>query len=356
MLNFCSDHAHPFNKIPLLSSPLLNELKEHCLTMELNEHVPRVTGIPPHVEHIVQCEDLKSMSNQMIDSINGFRQDLCSAVSNAIDQKVEADGNVNAAILESSLKGLESRMIEKINEIGNTGAQPAPVPEAVDTNGVDLSRMQQRRVGAYDSFMYNGKFWCVPEDFKFPVEVTRLVGWRMWLIGKSIVFRDKMYAIKPFHLWKSSDLPNKKLQTEFDTKWKPIFRLMMKAPGIPDKIPNNAGEEFVKETFDIATNFLKETVSYIWKKDEGHIGTYKIGTWSRKVQPSEVRKHGTESDIAKLGPVTARNKTHSRKRGGWSIDKQTVRKVNKTSRRYRRANANTINNAFADNFKPDGQS
>ena len=153
---------------------------------------------------------------------------------------------------------------------------------------------------------------------------------------------------------KGIDLPRKKLVSELDTKWKPIFRLMMKAPGVPTAIPSEAGEDFVKETFDKATQYLKETVSYIWKKGEP---TYTIGTWSKKVQPSQVRMHGTESDIAKLGPVTARNKKHRRKRGGWNIQKTTVRRVNKHSKR-RRVNPEAVNDAFAgafaDNFAGDG--
>lgn len=127
----------------------------------------------------------------------------------------------------------------------------------------------------------------------------------MWLIGKTIVHKGKTYCIKPFYLMKGIDLPSKKLVLyEMDTKWKPIFRLMMKAPDVPTAIPipSDAGEDFVKETFDKATQYLKETVSYIiWKKGEP---TYTIGTWSKKVEPSQVRMHGTESDIAKLGSVT----------------------------------------------------
>jgi hypothetical protein len=36
------DPVHPFSKIPLMSSPLLFELNELCLTFELNNHVLKV--------------------------------------------------------------------------------------------------------------------------------------------------------------------------------------------------------------------------------------------------------------------------------------------------------------------------
>jgi hypothetical protein len=41
--------SHPFGKITLLNSNLLHNLKSNHLTMELNEHAPMVTGMPPHV-------------------------------------------------------------------------------------------------------------------------------------------------------------------------------------------------------------------------------------------------------------------------------------------------------------------
>ena len=124
MLKICSDTSHPFNQIPLLSSPLLSELREQCLTMELNEHVPRVTGIPPHVEHMCQLKEVKDLTIITKEAVGEFRQDLRSAVSDAVDAKVEADGNVNAAILQASLKGLEERLIQKMGN--NNSAADAP--------------------------------------------------------------------------------------------------------------------------------------------------------------------------------------------------------------------------------------
>ena len=59
MLGVCQKHpGHPFSKIPLLSSPLLQELVSEHVTLELNAHVPVVTGIPPHVEQLCKLEEL----------------------------------------------------------------------------------------------------------------------------------------------------------------------------------------------------------------------------------------------------------------------------------------------------------
>ena len=61
------DPSHPFGKLPILSSLLLQELKCHHLTLELNNHVPTVTGIPPHIAHMRKitmveccCNDIKA--------------------------------------------------------------------------------------------------------------------------------------------------------------------------------------------------------------------------------------------------------------------------------------------------------
>jgi hypothetical protein len=59
-LGVCQNHScHPFSKIPLLSSPLLQDLMSEHLMLELNDHVPVVTGIPPHVEQLYHLEELK---------------------------------------------------------------------------------------------------------------------------------------------------------------------------------------------------------------------------------------------------------------------------------------------------------
>ena len=46
--------------IPYLSSPLVLKLRE-CLTMDLNDHVPVVTGIPPYMEHMCQIQEVKNV-------------------------------------------------------------------------------------------------------------------------------------------------------------------------------------------------------------------------------------------------------------------------------------------------------
>lgn len=156
--------------------------------------------------------------------------------------------------------------------------------------------------------------------------MTRLNGWRMWL----------------------KDLPRKELVNELDTKWKPIFRKMMEAPGLV--IPAEVDEDFVQSSFCAATNYIKSTVSYIWirAKDKGQISKYTIGTWSRKVACSEILKHGTAEDKARLPPSSARNKADGRKRGGWSVQRTGIRRV------ARRARTEEVVDNFERNFHDIG--
>jgi hypothetical protein len=308
----------------------------------LNEHVPRVTGIPPHIEHLCRIEDVRQITLGIKEDISDFRQDLSDSVSDAIDKKVRADGGINSAILDERLKNMEALLLRRMDDLDNSSTRPtAAAPFAGD--GIDMSGLQRRNL-----FTYDGKFWCVPKDFAFPIECTRLHGWRMWLMGKMVMYEGKPLKVKPFRLMTGLELPTKKLATELDTKWKPIFRKMMEAPGI-QPLPNEVDEEFVQGSYTIATENLKQVVSYVWlKADEGRISKYTIGTWSRKVARSEIELHGTPGDIARLPPAGRRNKSDQTKRGGWRIEKSTVRRV--VPRRRERMDPEMANNLFGEAF------
>ena len=60
MLGFLEkDPSHPFSRVPILSSPFLQELKMNHVTFDLNVHVPTVTGILPHIAHMRQINSVK---------------------------------------------------------------------------------------------------------------------------------------------------------------------------------------------------------------------------------------------------------------------------------------------------------
>ena len=64
-------------------------------------------------------------------------------------------------------------------------------------------------------------------------------------MGKAVIHKGKASKVEPFHLMTGSKLPNAKLARELDTKWKPIFRKMMDAPGVKP-IPNDVDGTFVQ--------------------------------------------------------------------------------------------------------------
>ncbi|KAL7483945.1 hypothetical protein ACHAW6_009588 [Cyclotella cf. meneghiniana] len=60
MLGVCQKYpGHPFSKILLLNSPLLQELVSEHVTLELNAHVPAVTG-----NYISKIESMLHMEEQ----------------------------------------------------------------------------------------------------------------------------------------------------------------------------------------------------------------------------------------------------------------------------------------------------
>ena len=115
-----ADPAHPFSKIPLMSSPLLGELKDHCLTFDLNEHVPRVKGIPPHINHLCRIEEVKQITLGIKEAISDFCQHLSDSVSEAIDKKVYADGGINSSILDERLKNMKALLLQRMDDLDSS--------------------------------------------------------------------------------------------------------------------------------------------------------------------------------------------------------------------------------------------
>ena len=106
---------------------------------------------------------------------------------------------------------------------------------------------------------------------------------------------------------------------------------MTETPGLV--IPaqeHDIDDAFVESSYASATRYLRENYSYIFQGPEGSTEGFLIGTWSRKVRRSEVLKHGTPEDKAKLAPPNPKNR---KRRGG--VPKAGVRrKKRKTLSRH----------------------
>jgi hypothetical protein len=353
MLGVCQKHpGHPFSKIPLLSSPLLQELVSEHLTLELNEHVPVVTGIPPHVEHMCKLEELKEYCIEIKTAVNTFNKTIRDSVAEAIDEKVKESGGINAAILDARIRELEGTLLARLDQMSVVGTRDSNEPH-VAVEKVDASQVPI--VPKANEFNYKGRYWCVPENFQFPKDTKRLNGWRMWLCGQVFVSKNVAFKLKPFRLLQGKDLHNKTVERELATKWKPIFRLMEQCPAF--EIPEQVEESFVLSSFLQANEFLKSRACYIFDKtDERVLSTWSIGTWSRKVQRSEIERRGTAADKAMLPGATARNQPHKTKRSfvvhGDARADGRIRRLNKTPRRIdvERRRDEAVTDSFAAEF------
>jgi hypothetical protein len=122
-------------------------------------------------------------------------------------------------------------------------------------------------------YCYNSKFWDVPKNWTFQKNPTRKIGWEYWLKGKpgNEVIQNgvkKLAPIKPFRKFILQRLP-KKEQNVFSSSWKPIFSMMEEAPEFKTelKIPKDPKEittKFIDESFEVATKYLQQRVSYIF--------------------------------------------------------------------------------------------
>ena len=161
-------------------------------------------------------------------------------------------------------------------------------------------------------FCYDGRFWCVPHDFKFPQMKLRQ-GWQCWLRGlpgnKSKHQGESVNApIAPFRKL-TSNLMKPKMGIKFRGDIAPVFQLMEKAPGFVPSESYTQAE--LDECFDQGIEYIKVRISYIFEdlkwKD------YTVSTFCKKLKASSIRKYGSDSDKAHICE-TVRNRARPRRR------------------------------------------
>jgi hypothetical protein len=132
----------------------------------------------------------------------------------------------------------------------------------------------------------------------------------MWLCGTVVVSDTVTYKVKPFQSLQGINFAVKAVEREFTTKWKPIFKRMEQYPGF--EVAVLVDNACVKSYFSAATEYLKSRVGYVWRraKDERMLSIYAIGTWSKYVQWSAIKKHGTGAGQVKSS--TSNGKESSR--------------------------------------------
>ena len=161
MLGFLEkDPSHPFSLVPILSSPLLQELKANHVTLVLNEHVPTVTGIPPHVAHMRQINSVKETCEEIKMELQGMREGLKTIIHEAIDEKVESSGGINTALLDKRLGDMEKRLSEKMDTLENFQSVKPLTCVPLRPNLVDAS--EEPIVATCNQFFLSGSVLVCP--------------------------------------------------------------------------------------------------------------------------------------------------------------------------------------------------
>ena len=309
------DPKHPFSNIRLLERPdLLKELKEEHLTLEPTDDMAAPSGVPPFVRHnklITNCRELLILNAQAVDNL---RDDIKVAVAEAVDAKVSAEGGVNGAILAEHMEKLKIDMRGMVDEVlTRSNANNAAVQGRAQSEQVVDPTI---RIPTATQFSYTDtstgvtRATCIPPTFEFPSETKRLEGWRKWLCGQTFVHDGITWQLPPFRQLEGIAFTAENRRV-FNTEWKPIFNEMMKAPGL--EIPEQVNEQFITDSFEQATQHLKDNFRYIFTKPQDVTAEYKIGTWSKKIKRSEVLKHGTEEDKQRLPPPSKFNNKRTQK-------------------------------------------
>jgi hypothetical protein len=210
-----------------------------------------VTGMPPHVSQLREIMNVKECCLEIKDTVIELKSEMKEIVHTAVDEKVEADGGINASILDNRLDAFESRIMSKLDQIGPTALQATANPQ-VDVQSVDAATAPV--VALDNQFVYNGRLWCLPKDFDFPYDTSRYSGWRMWLDGVVVVSGGRSYKIKPLRKLKDKDFHAVSVRNSFKLKWKPVFNMMEMCPDLD--IPAEVDEAFVQSSFKQATEYL----------------------------------------------------------------------------------------------------
>ena len=260
-----------------------------------------------------------------------------SNIKEAIDEKVEAEGNVNMSILKNLLGEVQNSLSADIQAMATTNTSQAI---ATGDGVLNLPQVDTGKAGTPTDYQFvfaefNGrmKHWPVPESFEFPKGATLFDGWRVWLVGGVHYDDGKPWRVKPYRELKGGDMKTKGMKEDLK-HWRGIYSLMERAVTLPsDKA--EITQEVVLSTYQLAYAMLKAKYSYIFVgSDDAKLAKHKIGTWFRKTRRSEVLKHGTDSDKAKLPPPgKLRNAPHSQKRSFKVTNNRVANKVAKRGTR-----------------------
>ena len=300
---------HAFSNLFILqNTDLLQNLKK-LVTIEPTDNMSRPTGVPTHISLEEKMDRILLHNIDFLDQLKAQTTVIREAIKEAIQENDLLSGTVTMPILTEKLDGLQTSIIKfiqsTVGKISNNNLINDENTEDTDITSGEIEFDDNLQRGSQKAgnpiYCYSGHFWEVPKGFKFPKNPTRKVGWEYWLKGQPMyeVLENgtkKVAPVKPFRKLDLKKLPVSEKGT-YSQAWTPIYEYMEKAPGLT--IPKNPEEitaAVINETFDIATEYMKERVSYIWKFENRAHANWSISTWSKHVTPSYIKDLGTDED------------------------------------------------------------
>jgi len=202
---------------------LLDKLKANVSINESPWMKP--SGIPPHVEMYKQQE----LTRDAVEKIPGV---VIQGVSNLIEEKGVAAGNITHDLLRSMLKDL-------IHDVG--------VANQNKGNNGDASDDEH---GGYQVYNWGGRLHLLSEDFEFP-RVDTFTAWKLWWLG------NKSLKQPPYKSISTSDLSTRKKRKTY-SEWKRMMTFIVKSieRETREPIPRRLNESQIEQYFDIAKRRL----------------------------------------------------------------------------------------------------
>ena len=310
--------GHDFTKLAILhDTELLGQLKA-LVTTEATDEMPSATGIPPHIIQTRQLVQLTEQVGVVVTTVELQSESLVTNVIKALENRAWEAGHVTGERLRTLLTEFKDETIGAVNnqleQLKNGLKEIVSTSTPTDDNDGDGEDFlcddddgANRGTNAGQSanvFSYDGKFFAVPKDFQFP-KVNLRDGLRLWLCGHR-VSTETNERVRRFRALKPLLLP-KHLRNTFKIGWCGIFRYLDDGV-LSDRLSGNnlLSEEDLEGHYDACITFLKSRVSYCFAK--GDPTSWRLSTWSNRVQRSTVEKKGTEADVRNLEEPTYRNR------------------------------------------------
>ena len=94
----------------------------------------RATGIPPHISHSIEIEKVLAICGEVKGAVEKLDETIKTSIENAIDGKVESEGNVNLTILNKAFKAFKLDILGDLQlSVRPERQSPSGEEPAIDT-------------------------------------------------------------------------------------------------------------------------------------------------------------------------------------------------------------------------------